>query len=90
MVRAPLSARMTSWLAFALLVVAPLKLGHAQEAPAPAEPPETGLKAELQRFLYDEATAVLHLRSYLFDRQNQRPPNLAAIVTGGWVGLQTG
>jgi hypothetical protein len=90
MVRAPLSARLTSWLAFALLVVAPLKLGHAQDAPAPQEPYDTGLKAELQRFLYDEATAVLHLRSYLFDRQNQRPPNLAAIVTGGWVSLQTG
>jgi hypothetical protein len=55
-----------------------------------AQVPSDGLEAELRRFLHDEATAALHLRSYLFDRQNQRPPNLAAIVTGGWVGLQTG
>lgn len=63
-------------------------------SPVPAQTPDalpaTGLRAELQRFLYDEATAVLHLRSYLFDRQNQRPPSSAAVVAGGWVGLQTG
>lgn len=70
--------------------MASLAPANAQDPPAPTEPPDTGLKAELQRFLYDEATAVLHLRSYLLDRQNQAPPSLAAIVTGGWVGLQTG
>ncbi|OYY41655.1 MAG: hypothetical protein B7Y57_13455 [Rhodospirillales bacterium 35-66-84] len=73
-----------------MFAVTPVKAGYGQDHTAPAEPPATGLKAELQRFLYDEATAVLHLRSYLFDRQNQRPPSLAAAVTGGWVGLQTG
>ena len=48
------------------------------------------LKAELQRFLHDEATVVMRSRSYLFDRQNLAPPNAAAAVTGGWIGLQTG
>jgi hypothetical protein len=48
------------------------------------------LGGELQRFLYDEATATLHVRSYLLDRQTATPPNLAAQVIGGWVGLQTG
>lgn len=48
------------------------------------------LRGELQRFLYDEATATLHVRSYLLDRQNPTPPNFAAQVVGGWVGLQTG
>ena len=48
------------------------------------------LKAELQRFLHDEATVVMRSSSYLFDRQNLAPPNAAAAVTGGWIGLQTG
>ena len=48
------------------------------------------LKAELQRFLHDEATVVMRSRSYLFDRQNLAPPNAAAAVSGGWIGLQTG
>lgn len=88
--RPPPFVRATGWLAFALLTVAPFEPGQAQGLVAPTEVQETGLKAELQRFLYDEATAVLHFRSYLFDRQSQRPPNRAAAVTGGWIGLQTG
>jgi outer membrane OprD family porin len=48
------------------------------------------LGRELQRFLYDEAMATLHIRSYLLDRQTPTPPNFAAQVIGGWVGLQTG
>ena len=48
------------------------------------------LRDELGRFLHDEASATLHSRSYYFDRQNAQPPNNVALVTGGWVGLQTG
>jgi hypothetical protein len=48
------------------------------------------LRGELKRFLYDEAMATLHVRSYLLDRQNPTPPNFVAQVVGGWVGLQTG
>lgn len=45
---------------------------------------------ELSRFLHDEAMATLHVRSYLLDRVNQRPPNFAAMALGGWLGLQSG
>jgi hypothetical protein len=48
------------------------------------------LKSELQRFLYDEAQANLHLRSYYFDRNDQRPPRNVALAGGGWIGLQSG
>jgi len=72
-----------------LALLPPTVLAQTPDA-SPQAPPADGLRAELQRFLHDEATAVLHLRSYLFDRQNQVPPSLAAAVTGGWVGLQTG
>lgn len=58
----------------------------AMAHPASAE----SLDDELKRFLHDEASAVLHLRSYLFDRDNQSPPSNSAIAGGGWVGLQTG
>lgn len=50
-----------------------------------------GLGEELQRFLYDDASAVVHLRSMYRDRTN--PPNVrneAAWAGGGWVGLETG
>lgn len=60
----------------------------------PAAPPEQttiqGLDGELHRFLYDEAMATLHIRSYFFDRQNAKPPNNQALVTGGWIGLESG
>ena len=60
----------------------------------PGTPPEQttihGLGGELHRFLYDEAMATLHLRSYFFDRQNGKPPNNQALATGGWVGLESG
>lgn len=52
--------------------------------------PGSTLGSELKRFLHDEALATLHIRSYLFDRQNAKPPNNVAQVVGGWVGLQTG
>jgi hypothetical protein len=45
---------------------------------------------ELKRFLYDDATATLHFRSYYLDRTNPQPPNQAAWAGGGWVGYQTG
>lgn len=48
------------------------------------------LASELSRFLFDDATATLHLRSYLFDRHRQTPPDNAALAGGGWIGLQTG
>ncbi len=48
------------------------------------------LAAELRRFLHDEASATVHLRSYFLDRTNPAPPNNAAWAGGGWVGLQTG
>jgi len=48
------------------------------------------LAFELRRFLYDEAAATLHLRSYLFDRRRQNPPHFASVAGGGWVGLQSG
>lgn len=54
------------------------------------QPPTSGLAAELQRFLYDDASATLHFRSFLFDRENARPPAFAAAVVGGWVELKTG
>ncbi len=59
--------------------------------PASAEElPTSTLGSELRRFLHDEATATVHVRSYLFDRVNQRPPNFTALAAGGWVGLQSG
>jgi hypothetical protein len=61
--------------------------GAAQEAGNAAD---GTLRGELKRFLYDETLATVHSRSYLFDRQNQTPPNNVALVTGGWIGLQTG
>lgn len=45
---------------------------------------------ELKRFLYDDATAALHFRSFYLDRTNPQPPNQAAWAGGGWVGYQTG
>ncbi len=90
MMRTVTSAGKPGGLALALLAMAPVQSAFAQESAPPAEAPTSRLGVELQRFLYDEATAALHLRSYLFDRQNQKPPSLAAAVTGGWVGLQTG
>ena len=49
-----------------------------------------GLRDALQRFLHDDAEAVLHFRSYFLDRTNPTPPNNAAWAGGGWVGLKTG
>jgi hypothetical protein len=53
--------------------------------PAPAQ-----VQDELRRFLYDDASATLHIRSYFFDRVNATPPSRVALAGGGWVGLQTG
>ena len=54
----------------------------------PAAAQEAG--TELRRFLYDDATATLHLRSYYLDRTNPSPPNNVAWAGGGWVGYETG
>ncbi|MPZ30135.1 MAG: outer membrane porin, OprD family [Rhodospirillales bacterium] len=67
-----------SWLLICLLAAA--------ISPARAET----LRDELQRFLHDDAEAVLHFRSYFLDRTNPAPPNDAAWAGGGWVGLKTG
>src|ERR1700682_5266375 len=48
------------------------------------------LREELTRFLYDDASALVHLRTYYLDRTNPTPPNNVAWAGGGWVGLQTG
>lgn len=48
------------------------------------------LGGELKRFLYDDATAVLHFRSFFLNRVNPQPPNQAAWVAGGWIGYQSG
>ncbi|HLM14360.1 MAG TPA: hypothetical protein VK362_18335 [Reyranella sp.] len=49
-----------------------------------------GGQDELRRFLHNDASATLHVRSYLFDRVNATPPSLATLAGGGWRGLQTG
>jgi imipenem/basic amino acid-specific outer membrane pore len=54
----------------------------------PAAAQEAG--TDLRRFLYDDATATLHLRSYYLDRTNPSPPNNVAWAGGGWVGYETG
>ena len=54
------------------------------------EPAAAQVQDELRRFLHDEVSATLHIRSYFFDRVNAAPPNLVALAGGGWVGLQTG
>jgi len=60
----------------------------ALAAAAPARVDD--LRHALQRFLHDDAEAVLHIRSYFLDRTNPTPPNNAAWAGGGWVGLKTG
>ncbi len=79
-----MSAKAAVWLIVAALAVVPAEPGLAQQQQS------NRLETELQRFLHDETTVVVHSRSYLFDRHNSTPPDLAAAVTGGWVGLQTG
>src|SRR3954451_15342663 len=51
---------------------------------------EQRVGTNLRRFLYDDATATLHLRSYYLDRTNPSPPNNVAWAGGGWVGYETG
>lgn len=63
--------------------------GAAQE-PGDSALADGTLRGELKRFLYDETFATINTRSYYFDRQNPAPPNNVALVTGGWIGLQTG
>jgi hypothetical protein len=46
--------------------------------------------SELRRFLWDDASALLHLRSYYLDRSNPAPPNNVAWAGGGWAGYETG
>lgn len=54
----------------------------------PAAAQEAG--TDLRRFLYDDATATLHLRSYYLDRTNPSPPHNVAWAGGGWIGYETG
>jgi hypothetical protein len=54
------------------------------------QPASAQLHDELRRFLHDDASATLHIRSYFFDRVNATPPSLVTLAGGGWVGLQTG
>lgn len=44
----------------------------------------------LKGFIHDDAVAMVHLRSFYFDRTNPMPPNNAAWAGGGWVGYQSG
>lgn len=58
-------------------------------APVPARAEEEG--GAWRRFLFDDALAYVHVRSYY--RERDRPPpldNWAAWATGGWVGYETG
>lgn len=57
-------------------------------AAAPARAEEIG--DALRRFLYDDASAVIHLRSYYRERDRPQPTNLAAWAVGGWIGYETG
>jgi hypothetical protein len=52
--------------------------------------PDTSLRGELKRFLYDETRATVRFRSYFFDRIGPNPPVSVALAGGGWVGLETG
>ncbi len=62
-----------------------LQPAAAQEAATSAT-----LGDELRRFLYDDATALIRVRSYFFNRALTQPPSLVALAGGGWVGLKTG
>lgn len=65
--------------------------GLEQATPGPEGAlPDTGLRGELKRFLYDEARATVRVRSYFFDRIGPRPPTSVALAGGGWVGLESG
>ncbi len=44
----------------------------------------------LKRFIHDDATATVHLRSFYMDRTNVAPPNYVAWAGGGWLGYQSG
>jgi hypothetical protein len=46
--------------------------------------------ADLRRFLLDDATTTVHVRSYYLDRSNPSPPNNVAWAGGGWIGYETG
>ena len=54
------------------------------------QPASAQVQDELRRFLHDDASATLHIRSFFFDRVNATPPSLVTLAGGGWVGLQTG
>jgi hypothetical protein len=54
------------------------------------QPASAQMQDELRRFLHDDASATLHIRSYFFDRVNDTPPSLVTLAGGGWVGLRTG
>ena len=60
----------------------------AAAPPPSARAQDTG--AELKRFMYDDATITVHLRSYYLDRTNPSLPNNVGWAGGGWVGYETG
>jgi len=80
-------ARRWCTIVLAAWLLAPCGEVAAQEAD---EASDGTLRGELKRFLYDETFATVNTRSYYFDRQNPTPPTNVALVTGGWIGLQTG
>ena len=59
-------------------------------APPPRLAWAQDIGAELKRFMYDDATITVHLRSYYLDRTNTSPPNNVGWAGGGWVGYETG
>ena len=66
-------------------------LGAVLSAAAP--PPSAraqDIGAELKRFMYDDATITVHLRSYYLDRTNPSLPNNVGWAGGGWIGYETG
>jgi hypothetical protein len=56
--------------------------------PRHARAQDTG--QQLKRFVYDDATFTVHLRSYYLDRTNPAPPNNVGWAAGGWLGYETG
>lgn len=76
-------ARVWAWATVLLVTLAASNVAQAESG-------DQRLRRELARFLHDEATAYIHVRSFFMDRLNPTPPNNAAWAGGGWVGLQTG
>lgn len=48
------------------------------------------LAEALKGFVYDDAVATLHFRSFYLDKTNPQPPNNVAWAGGGWLGYESG